>query len=58
MSNSNEKRNKIIESLKSEYDLARHEWEYYTDLFNKQDNLYSIYFAIFAVIIAAIYYII
>lgn len=58
MSNSNENRDKIIESLKSEYDLSRHEWEYYTDLFNKQDNLYSIYFAIFAVIIAAIYYII
>ena len=53
-----ENENKIIELLKSEYDLARHEWEYYTDLFNKQDNLYSIYFAIFAVIIAAIYYII
>ena len=51
-------KNKIIEMLKSEYDLARHEWEYYTDLFNKQDNLYSIYFAIFAIIIGAIYYII
>ena len=60
MSNSNKDndRDKIIESLKSEYDLARHEWEYYTDLFNKQDNLYSIYFAIFAIIIGAIYYII
>lgn len=59
MSNNNgnsEKR--IIEYLKSEYDLARHEWEYYTELFNRQDNLYSIYFAIFAVIIGAIYYII
>lgn len=50
--------NKIIEFLKSEYDLARHEWEYYTELFNRQDNLYSIYFAIFAIIIGAIYYII
>lgn len=57
MSDNND-RNIIIQSLKSEYDLARHEWEYYTDLFNKQDNLYSIYFAIFAVIIGAIYYII
>lgn len=53
-----EDKNKIIELLKSEYDLARHEWEYYTELFNRQDNLYSIYFAIFAVIIGAIYYII
>lgn len=51
-------KNKIIQFLKSEYDLARHEWEYYTELFNRQDNLYSIYFAIFAVIIGAIYYII
>ena len=57
MNNSNN-RDKIIESLKSEYNLARHEWEYYSDLFNKQDNLYSIYFAIFAIIIGAIYYII
>lgn len=48
----------IQKHLKSEYDLARHEWEYYTELFNKQDNLYSIYFAIFAVVIGAIYYII
>lgn len=48
----------IIIFLKSEYDLARHEWEYYTTLFNNQDKLYSIYFAIFAIIIAAIYYII
>lgn len=57
--NSNcENKDKIIEFLKSEYDLARHEWEYYTELFNRQDNLYSIYFAIFAVIIGAIYYII
>lgn len=53
-----EDKNKIIDFLKSEYDLARHEWEYYTELFNRQDNLYSIYFAIFAVIIGAIYYII
>lgn len=56
--NQDNNRDKITEALKSEYDLARHEWEYYTDLFNKQDNLYSIYFAIFAVIIGAIYYII
>lgn len=55
---SGEDKDKIIEFLKSEYDLARHEWEYYTELFNRQDNLYSIYFAIFAVIIGAIYYII
>lgn len=55
---SSEDKGIIIECLKSEYDLARHEWEYYTDLFNRQDNLYSIYFAIFAVIIGAIYYII
>lgn len=47
-----------IESLKSEYSLAREEWKYYTDMFNKQDNLYSIYFAIFSIIIGAIYYII
>lgn len=60
MSNDRESgnRDRIIELLKSEYDLARHEWEYYTELFNRQDNLYSIYFAIFAVIIGAIYYII
>lgn len=50
--------NVMIEHLKSEYDLARHELEYYTDLFNKQDNLYSVYFAIFAVLVGAIYYII
>jgi multisubunit Na+/H+ antiporter MnhF subunit len=55
---SGEDKDKIIEFLKSEYDLARHEWEYYTELFNRQDNLYSIHFAIFAVIIGAIYYII
>lgn len=55
---SSEDKDKIVEYLKSEYDLARHEWEYYTELFNRQDNLYSIYFAIFAVIIGAIYYII
>ena len=55
---SGEDKDKIIEFLKSEYDLARHEWEYYTEIFNRQDNLYSIYFAIFAVIIGAIYYII
>lgn len=48
---------KNIELLKHEYDLARHEYEYYTDLFNKQDNLYSVYFAIFAIIIGAINYI-
>lgn len=60
MSNHNncENKDKIIDFLKNEYDLARHEWEYYTELFNKQDNLYSIYFAIFAIIIGAIYYII
>lgn len=58
MSKINSEKNIIIQLLKSEYDLARHEWEYYTDLFNKQDNLYSIYFAIFAIIIGAIYYII
>lgn len=48
---------KNIELLKNEYDLARHEYEYYTDLFNKQDNLYSVYFAIFAIIIGTINYI-
>ncbi len=33
---------KNIELLKHEYDLARHEYEYYTDLFNKQVNLYIV----------------
>lgn len=47
-----------ISMLHEEYKIARHEWEYYTELFNKQDNLYSIFFAIFAVVIGAIYYII
>ncbi len=51
-------RDKIIEYLKNEYDLAKHEWKYYTDLSHKQDHLYSIYFAVFAVMIGAIYYII
>lgn len=49
---------KKIELLENEYNIAKKEWEYYTDLFNKQDNLYSVYFAIFAVVIGAIYYII
>lgn len=47
-----------INILHEEYKIARHEWEYYTELFNKQDNLYSVYFAIFAIAIGGVYYII
>lgn len=50
------RREKDATILQDEYKIARHEWEYYTDLFNKQDNLYSIYFAIFAIAISGIYY--
>lgn len=53
-----ELREQQIFMLHEEYKIARHELEYYTELFNKQDNLYSIYFAIFAVVIGAIYYVI
>ena len=40
-----EKNDVLQELLKSEYDLAKHECEYYTQEFNKQDTVYGVYFA-------------
>ena len=49
-------RNDVLQKLlKSEYDLAKHEYEYYTQEFNKQDTIYGVYFAVFSVVIGAIY---
>ena len=50
-----EKNDVLQELLKSEYDLAKHECEYYTQEFNKQDTVYGVYFAVFSVVIGAIY---
>ncbi len=50
-----EKNDVLQELLKSEYDLAKHECEYYTQEFNKQDTVYGVYFAVFSVVIRAIY---
>lgn len=36
-----EKNDVLQELLKSEYDLAKHECEYYTQEFNKQDTVCS-----------------
>lgn len=36
-----EKNDVLQELLKSEYDLAKHECEYYTQEFNKQDTVYK-----------------
>lgn len=36
-----EKNDVLQELLKSEYDLAKHECEYYTQEFNKQDTVYA-----------------
>lgn len=50
-----EKNEILLKLLKSEYDLAKHECEYYTQEFNKQDTVYGVYFAVFSVVIGAIY---
>ena len=50
-----EKNDVLQELLKSEYDLAKHECKYYTQEFNKQDTVYGVYFAVFSVVIGAIY---
>lgn len=50
------KKNELLQKLlKSEYDLAKHECEYYTQEFNKQDTIYGVYFAVFSVVVGAIY---
>lgn len=38
-----EKNDVLQELLKSEYDLAKHECEYYTQEFNKQDTVYEVH---------------
>lgn len=50
-----EKNEAIQKMLKSEYDLAKRECEYYTQEFNKQDTIYGVYFAVFSVVVGAIY---
>lgn len=50
-----EKNELLQKLLKSEYDLAKHECEYYTQEFNKQDTIYGVYFAVFSVVVGAIY---
>ena len=41
------KKKQIFESVKEEYNDAKEKERYYVNLFNKQDNLYSVFFAIF-----------
>ena len=49
-----EKNELLQKLLKGEYDLAKHECEYYTQEFNKQDTIYGVYFAVFSVVVAAV----
>ncbi len=51
------KKNEIFQSLKEEYDYAKENERYYVNLFNKQDNLYSVFFVIFSLIIGTVYHI-
>ena len=51
------KKNEVFQSLKEEYDYAKEKERYYVNLFNKQDNLYSVFFVIFSLIIGAVYHI-
>ena len=51
------KKNEVFQSLKEEYDCAKEKERYYVNLFNKQDNLYSVFFVIFSLIIGAVYHI-
>ncbi len=44
-------KNKLLEICESEYKSAKKELKYYSDLFNKQDGLYSVFFAIFVAVI-------